>query len=409
MGSILESIDCVRKNTYDKYKASNVSTRQQHQRTNKHSRKERGRAVLELTEIHTIAQVEAEVNRLEMLEGLDSKTVLELIGEQLSKWELAVRQTSHYALAFRIGELLEKVNQYWLALSWYQWLAVEVEAEASSELMIRSTRAKGRMYIRLGLYEEALPLLQLVEEYLTMEESQDPYDLPILLQNIAIVYNHLEQFETALKYAQSALTSFSQLGDTNRVNVVEGMIGTYLMALKRFEASFEYLLRARDGLEAAKDHLNLARCWHNHAELMRDWGRPEEAIAAWRMSLEMKKRVQDSPGQVNTLVSITDYLIGQNEWHAALSYITQAFTICHQHRLYDKEIVCLERWSHILFALGRYAELEVCASRAMFLVKSCTAKQSVTSLLQKIADYCEQVGFEHLAKQFHINAVQILG
>lgn len=364
---------------------------------------------MELTEIHTIDQVEAQVSRLEMQEELDSKTVLELIGEQLANWELAVRQTSHYALAFRIGELLEKVNQYWLALSWYQWLAVEVEAEAVHEMMLRSTRAKGRTYIRLGLYEEALPLLQQVEEHITLEGSQDPYDLPILLQNIAVVYSHLEQFEIALQYAQSALTSFSQLGDTNRVNVVEGMIGTYLHALQRFEESFEFLLRARDGLEAAKDYLNLARCWHNHAELMRDWGRYEEAIAAWRMSLEMKKRVQDSSGQVNTLVSITDYLIGQNEWHAALSYITQAFTICHQHRLYDKEIDCLERWSHTLFALGRYTELEVCASRAMCLVKSCTAKQSVTSLLQKIADYYERVGFAHLAEQYHTNAVQILG
>ncbi|MGZ4107903.1 MAG: tetratricopeptide repeat protein [Tumebacillaceae bacterium] len=364
---------------------------------------------MELTEIRSIDQVEEELNRLETLDGPDSKTVLELVGEQLSQWELIVRQTSHYAIAFRIGELLEKVNQFWLALSWYQWLAVAVEQESSDDLLLRSTRAKGRMYIRLGLYEESLPLLQEVENHLMTVGSHDPYDLPVLQQNIALVYFHLEQHETAVEYAQSALTHLRPLGDQYKINIVEAMMGTYLHALKRFEESFEYLMRAREGLEAAKDYLNLARSWHNHAELMRDWGRLEEAIAAWRMSLEIKKRVHDYTGQVNTLVSITDFLIGKNEWHAALSYITQAFTICHQNRLYDKEIVCLERWSNILFALGRYPELEICASRALFLVKNCSTKNLVTSLLRKIAEYCERVGFEDLALQYNTNAVQLLG
>lgn len=361
------------------------------------------------TEIRPIHEVEQEVSRLEMLEGFDSKTVLELIGEQLSEWELAVRQTSHYALAFRIGDLLEKVNQFWLALSWYQWLADAVEQESSNGLKMRSIRAKGRMYIRLGLFEESLPLLKQVEEHLNTFGSADPRELPALWQNIAVVHAHLNQHELALTYAQSALTHFSQLGERNIVNVVEGMIGSFLWALKRYEESFKYLTQARAGLEQEHDYLNLARTWHNIAELLRDWGRPEEAIASWRMSLEMKKRIEDCPGQVNTLLSIIDYLIGQDDWHCALSYTTQAFTICHQHRLYDKEIACLERWSNILNALGRYAELEVCAARATYLAKSCTTKHQVTSLLQKVATYCEQAGLEDLAEQFNSRAIQLLG
>nr|WP_283809075.1 tetratricopeptide repeat protein [Tumebacillus amylolyticus] len=184
------------------------------------------------------------------------------------------------------------------------------------------------------------------------------------------------------------------------------MIGTNLKSLKRFEESFTYLTRSRDGLEQNQDYFHLARAWHNYAELMRDWGRTEEAVAAWRMSLEIKKRTQDHDGQVNTLLSIAEYFISQSDWHAALRYVTQAFPLCHQHRLFDQEVTSLDCWATILFALGRTSELEVVATRATHLRESVTVKHQVIMLLHKVAEYFRQVGRFDLAGQYGNKAVQ---
>jgi len=227
-------------------------------------------------------------------------------------------------------------------------------------------------------------------------------------QNMASLYDRLERWDEGLRYAERALAAFRSFDDQKRVSILLLMTGTYQYKLHLYEDAFDSLLQAREGLEKFKDYFHLARCWHNYAELMRDTGRMEEAIAAWRMSLEMKKRTDDHLGQVNTLLSLTEYVCTQTDWHGAQRYATQAIALCHEHRLYDQEIQCLKSWSNILFALGRFSELEVCAARAMFLVGSVSAQDKVAQLLQKISQDYSKIGHEELAKQYSKNAVQIL-
>ena len=344
---------------------------------------------------------------LDQMAETEPEALIEAIGERLSRWELLVRQTQSYDLALRIGELLEKVNHWWLALSWYQWVTKSIPNEAKDDVECRALRSKGRVYIRLGMYEEALPLFQQVEQFYEAKESVELQDLQSLYQNISLSFEQLGQYEMALIYAERTLELLDQQNDQYRVAIVHMMVGMNLNMLKRYEEACIHLTRARDSLEMSGDHYHLARAWHNYAELMCNWGRPEEAVAAWRMSLEMKKKSHDHQGQVTTMLSITQYLVSQQDWHGALGYITQVFPLCHQHRLYDQEIQCLEQWSEILVALGRYSELEVVATRANYLSQCVTKKHHVISLLQKVSVYFQQIGEEQLAEQYHMNAVHL--
>lgn len=353
--------------------------------------------------VRSIDRLRAELDRMAETE---TEALVEAIGERLSAWEILVRQTRSYDLALRIGELLERVDHWWFALSWYQWVTKSIPNEATDDIGIRALRRKGRVYIRLGMYEEALPLFLQVEQYLAGVAGGDLLELPSLMQNISLSYEQLGQYEMALIYAERTLELLDQQGDEYRVAIVNMMMGMNLRMLQRYEDAFAHLIRARDGLEKSGDRHHLARAWHNYAELMCDWGRPEEAVAAWRMSLEMKKKTRDYQGQVNTMLSITEYFISHKDWHGALGYITQVFPLCHQYRLYDMEIQCLEQWSEILFALGRYAELEVVVTRASHLSPYVTKKLQVTTLLQKVSGYFRQIGQEHLAEQYNLNAVQ---
>jgi tetratricopeptide (TPR) repeat protein len=336
--------------------------------------------------------------------------VLEVIGEHLAGWEQIVRQDFRYALALRIGQLLEEIRQYWLALSWYQWVGVAQPSEhVAEETVIRSIRLQGRIYIRLGMYKEALARLELAEARIHSLENPLSGDLPLVWQNMASLYFQLGAFEQALEKANAALELFGSLGDRHHLSILKLMTGTYLYSLKRYDEAFEHLTEAREGLEEFRDYFHLARCWHNYAELLRDSGRLEEANAAWRMSLEMKKLSQDYVGQVNTLLSISEFVSSsQEDWHSALRYATQAIAVCHEYHLYDQEIVCLDRWATILFELGRYSELEVCAARAMHLADSVTTQEQVASLLRKISNDYLKIGYEDLARQYNLNAVQIL-
>lgn len=357
------------------------------------------------TQIRTIADLHQELQKLERMVESNPDDALQLIGESISDWETLARQTSDLSLSLRIGELLEKAQHFWLALTWYQW-GTSLESETTDRAMLmRVKRFKGRIYIRLGMYQEALKILRQVEEHGVFDDPNS-LDLPVLWQNLALVHSQCMEFEQSISYAQRALARFQELGELHRVSIVEFMIGSYLKSLKRFEESCAYLTKSREGMERYQDYFHLARSWHNYAELMRDWGRTEEAVAAWRMSLEMKKRTQDHGGQVNTLLSIAEYFISQEDWHGALRYVTQAFPLCHQYRLYDQEVTTLGCWATILFALGRYSELEVVATRASFLQESVTVKHQVIILLQKVADYFQQVGRIDLAKEYGGKAVQ---
>ncbi|KEO83058.1 tetratricopeptide repeat protein [Tumebacillus flagellatus] len=354
--------------------------------------------------VRTIEELHQELQKLEPLVESQPEEALEMIGDVIADWEKLVRQTNDFPLGLRIAELLEKVQHFWLALSWYHWWLEAQDGTADSVTQLRVMRSKGRVYIRLGMYQDALQILQEVEGMIPTTPGS--LDLPVLWQNLSMVQNQLGHYESALQYAVEALKQFHSLGETHRASIVEFMIGTNLKSLKRFEESFRYLTSSRDGLEQHRDYFHLARAWHNYAELMRDWGRTEEAVAAWRMSLEIKKRTQDHAGQVNTLLSIAEYFISRSDWHAALRYVTQAFPLCHQHRLYDQEVTSLDCWATILFALGRTSELEVVATRAAHLRESVTVKHQVIMLIHKVSEYFRQVGRDDLAGQYGSKAVQ---
>jgi len=287
--------------------------------------------------------------------------------------------------------LLERSRHLWLSLSWFQWVVGELDGGRPDERVLRALRSKGRIYIRLRMYEEAIPLLTRVETGLEELGINDPQILASLLQNIGIAYGQVHRHEEAIDYGERALQLIRELGDAHHIALIEAVIGSSLSSLGRFEEALDYLTSSRHGFERCGDLINLARSWHNYAELMRDWGRKEEAVAAWRMSLEIKKRTSDSVGQVNTLLSITEYFINDRDWYAALGYVTQAFPLCHQHRLYDKEVGCLELWAMILFALGRTSELEVVVTRARFLAQNDSLQSKVNVLLQKVSGYVEQL------------------
>lgn len=351
--------------------------------------------------------MEQELNRVEELLQTDSGVVLEQIGAKLCDWERSVKSTRNYTSALRIGDILEKLGQNWLAYSWYQW--IDSHEDVTGPLKTTVMRAKGRVQIKLGMYPEALSVLKEVEALLIQEGKANTHDYSYTAQNIAVIHTRREEFQPALEYAQIALKLFEEHEDRTRVIQAKSLVGQCYHGLGQFEQSYEYLTRARDGLEECEDYFTLARCWHNYAELMRDWGRPEEALAAWRMSHEMKKKTGDHFGQVNTLLSMGEYMVSQQDLHSALQYTTQSITLCHQHRLYDQEIKCLQLWSDILSALGRYAELEVCASRAKCLVRNVSQQEEVASLLQKIAKDFQRIGRNDLAEQISMNAIQILG
>jgi len=345
---------------------------------------------MEALRIHSIQELEAQLSQLEELVCSNEEATSEHIGEQLAEWEKLVMRTSDFALALRIGDLLERSRHFWLALSWYQWVVAAQKGQELNEHWLRALRSKGRIYIRLRMYQEALPLLKQVEEGIEQIGTPDPNALPFLLQNISIVYGQLGQHEEAVSYGQRALALISEQGDIHRTSMVEGTIASNLSALQRFDEALDYMTRSRMGFEKCRDQINLARSWHNYAELMRDWGRMEEAVAAWRMSLEIKKRTLDYVGQVNTLLSITQYFISRDDWHGALGYVMQAFPLCHQHRLYDKEVHCLEAWSSVLYALGRFSELEVVMTRAKFLAEHAAVEPQVQQLLATVSGYFKQ-------------------
>jgi len=351
--------------------------------------------------------MEQELNELEQLLPSDSQDVLERVGEKLTDWEQLVKATHDFSSALRIGGILEKLRQNWLALAWYQWIATEEGVDGS--LLTTVMRVQGRVQISLGLYVNALTTLKGVQQRLMEEEKTDTYDYAFALHNIAVVYNLQAEYQASLEYAHPVLNFFEEQGDRPRASIVKSLLGSCYHNLKKFEESYKYYTDARDGLEECKDYFALARNWHNYAELMSSWGRMEEALAAWRMSHEMKKKTGDVIGQVNTMLSMGEYLNTQRDWHSALRYCTQAIAICHQHHLYDQEVQSLKLWSELLYALGRYSELEVCAVRATHLVRHVTKPQEVVSLLQKVAHDVKQIGRNDLAEQISMNAIQILG
>lgn len=359
-------------------------------------------------QINTLEDLQHQLALMEEQVSGDSQTVLEQIGEQLADWERIVRENAACSLALRIGELLVSAKQYWLALSWFQWVLSASSGDVDPFSRAKALRHKGRICILLDMTDASLPYLKQAEALLSAHGYKETREYCMVMQNLSIAYVTAGQFEQALAAAQVALPGLIELEDHNMAGIVAATIGSCLRNLKQYEEALEHYTQAREWLELAQDTFHLARVWHNYAELMRDWGRMEEAIAAWRMSLEMKKRNRDNVGQVNTLLSMADYLTSREELHAAWQYVSQAIAVCHLHNLREEEIICLDRWSGILIELGRFADLEICAARAAHLAQEGSGRKRVLDMLRHIAEQCQKSGLEQQAAQYNMIAVQII-
>ncbi|HEU4965189.1 MAG TPA: tetratricopeptide repeat protein [Bacilli bacterium] len=359
-------------------------------------------------QVQTLDALEQQLAKLEQQVQANPETVLEQVGEQLAGWELLVRQHAAYSLGLRIGELLFETKQLWLALSWFHWVVSSEVTEPDIATRAKALRQKGRIYIFLGMSETALPIFEEAEELFRTSGAMETREYSVLLQNHAVALVRTRQYEAALDVSKRALPQLIAHGDLNSAARVSATMGSCLRITNQYEEALDSFIQARDWLETTQDYLHLGRVWHNYAELMRDWGRVEEAIAAWLMSLEMKKRTHDHTGQVNTLLSMAGYLMSQAEYHSAWKYVSQAIALCHQYQLREAEIRCLDKWSEILIALSRYADLEVCATRAAHLANIGFGKDRVKAMIGKIAEHCRQVGLEQQAAQYNTIAVQII-
>ncbi|MCP5002352.1 MAG: tetratricopeptide repeat protein, partial [Planctomycetes bacterium] len=147
------------------------------------------------------------------------------------------------------------------------------------------------------------------------------------LNNIAIEYKSLGQFDEALDFYNRALEIQQQLGDQERVGRVLHNMGVVYRDTGDPAQALELHLRALEIREQIGVPRSIARTLSNIGSDYRDLGELEKAAAYFQRSIGMWEEIGSKPGLVEALTSIAELHRQVGSYEAAREALERALAL----------------------------------------------------------------------------------
>ena len=221
----------------------------------------------------------------------------------------------------QIGSTLEQ-SDYSAAVEAFreaETIYLKIGDRASRAQAIHST---GRAYFRQGKHQLA------AEEFLrtlsAYTELDDEAGEARALSNIGSVYSRIGQTEKALTNFRQALAIYRRLNLSERIAGTLNNIGlSYLRSEEPAQAA-DYFSKAIATMEGIDNDRYLANMYNNMGMSLRNLGQLPEAKSYLQRSIEIKDRLGDRRGQIDSLINVAsvDHFLGDTA--SALSTAEQA-------------------------------------------------------------------------------------
>jgi tetratricopeptide (TPR) repeat protein len=252
------------------------------------------------------------------------------------------RQTTNFLVdLFRISDPSEARGDSVTAREMLDKGAHRIDSELAQQPAIQATLMDtvGTVYMGLGLYKEARPLLDRAVEQRRQFAAADPTVLSASLTHLGELQTLQANFDAGEKSYREAVARESTLPDTpqNRAALAKTVhgLGEVLEREGRYadaEQSFRKALALqRQALGPA--HADVARTLQDLAKVIDESGNPKEAIPVMRQALEMQRQLngsQPDPGLAEAINDLGTLLYESGDYDAAEKLYGEAIAMKHR-------------------------------------------------------------------------------
>jgi tetratricopeptide (TPR) repeat protein len=285
--------------------------------------------------------------------------------------ETAKQTTNFLVDLFRISDPSEARGNSVTAREMLDKGAARIDGELAQQPAIQATLMDtvGTVYMGLGLYREARPLLDRAVEQRRRLAAADPAALSDSLNHLGELQTLQASFEVGEKSYREALVIESALAPTGQnqaalARTLHGL-GVLLVRQGRYPDAEQALRRALELQRAALGpaHPDMARTLHDLANVIDESGNLKEAIPVMRQALAMQRQLngsQPDPGLAESINDLGLLLYESGDYDGAEKLYVEAIAM--KHRLlgenHPEVALTLENLARVLQNKGDLAGAE---------------------------------------------------
>ncbi len=317
-----------------------------------------------------------------------------------------------------LQDSLEKVD----AMNELSWLVRYERSGEGLEMALAALEASKKLEYRRG--EAYAKLNQAVSRYLTaldeevirlllesldyFESSSDPEEGFSKAHNfLAMVHESYGNYETALKHAQKAVESASEIsyregeGDgLSTLALIYSRLCDFGQSLKVLEKSIA-IRRELKNEKAVASSLNLiARTYALSGEL-------ERAMEYYDQSLELRKKIEDHSGLPWTYLGIASLLEKMKKYSEAIVFYEKGIELNRKQQEKRLELLCMLGIGKASLELNDTENADYYLHKALSIAEQMNAKPLLVNVYEAIGLYYESIGkperaLAHLKKSFEL-------
>lgn len=213
---------------------------------------------------------------------------------------------------------------------------------------------RGQAYDRSGIYEKAL--VNYMESLQVAETRKDTFEIPGILNNIAIIYKRQEDFASAREYYYQSIEKSIQIDDEYGAAITNVNLGLLEKDLNNFEKADSLLKASLSHFTQIKMSYGIAVVHHNLAELKRKEGKMAEALKNYEKSQELASTYGYKQLSAKNNLSLAQVSFESGNMSMSLDYAGQALKISENQNLLEEKCDTYRILADIYEAMKRPGE-----------------------------------------------------
>lgn len=151
-----------------------------------------------------------------------------------------------------------------------------------------------------------------------------------LLNELGRLHHLIGMEAEALKYWESALAIYRQIGERRNEGAMLGNIGGAFRVLGQYDKALEAFQSSLSICREAGDRQGEGMALNSIAIVLGSWGKYDEALENFRQSLAISQESSNRPSEASALNNIALIYKTQNNLTEALETYRQSLVICHE-------------------------------------------------------------------------------
>jgi signal transduction histidine kinase/DNA-binding response OmpR family regulator len=151
--------------------------------------------------------------------------------------------------------------------------------------------------------------------------------IPMVNENIAIIYSDLQDFENASYYNLKAEKLYKDINDERGLYSVKYKLGIVDLEQKKLKPAEKRLQIVYNYYKSINDSYNLAQTANSLAIVMQQTQRNKKSLDLFKESLFLRQQIKDSIGITGSLMQLGDYYYENNKFDKSLPLLKQALIV----------------------------------------------------------------------------------